>query len=415
MNMQMDPFPDQQAGSGPRRTGRAVWAGAAGLILVLGGFWYWGHAGQSAGEGRRMLAPSVEVAKVTRSTMPVVERTIGTVVANSTVLVNTRVQGQLVQAFFKEGQMVKKGDLLFQIDPRPYQATYDNARASLASAKAKADRYRNLLRQNAISPQDADDAEAAYLEAKATAESAHLNLEFTRIHSPVNGKTGPILIQPGNMVAASTASTNATPLVQINEIQPVKVSFFLPQSDLPRIQARQRGKGLTATIHIEGGGGKTISAPVDFIGNAVTGTTGTIELRATFPNADMALVPGQLVDVVVELDSIPDAIIVPHEAVNEGPDGPYVYAVQDTRAMMRPVKVLFDNSKTAAVEGALKTGEQVVTDGQLRIVPGAAVAVESTYDGGGNTNTDTNTNTNPTANSGADASTATRARKREAS
>ena len=171
--------------------------------------------------------------------MPVVERTIGTVIANSTVLINTRVQGQLVKAYFKEGQMVRQGDLLFQIDPRPYQAAYDNARASLASAKAKAERYKRLLGQNAISPQDADDAEAAYLEAKATTESALLNLEFTQIHAPVSGKTGPILIQPGNMVAASTASTNATPLVQINEIQPVKVSFSLPS---PTCRASRRAR-----------------------------------------------------------------------------------------------------------------------------------------------------------------------------
>ncbi len=387
MNMQMDPFPDQEAGgrnSRPgRRSGLAVLAGLAGLVLVLGGFWYWNRASEATGP-HRVLAPSVRVGAVTRSTMAVIERTIGTVMANSTVLINTRVQGQLEKAFFKEGQMVHKGDLLFQIDPRPYQATYDNARASLASAKAKADRYKRLLGQNAISPQDADDAEAAYLEAKATAESAHLNLEFTQIHAPVNGKTGPILIQPGNMVAASTASTNATPLVQINEIQPVKVSFSLPQSDLPRIQARQRGKGLVATIHLEGVGGKTLSAPVDFVGNAVTGATGTIELRATFPNSDMSLVPGQLVEVVVELDSISDALIVPHDAVNEGPSGSYVYAIQGDRAMLKPVNVLFDDTRNVAVEGKLTPGEKVVTDGQLRIVPGSAVLVEGARQSGSN-------------------------------
>jgi multidrug efflux system membrane fusion protein len=177
-------------------------------------------------------------------------------------------------------------------------------------------------------------------------------------------------------VAASTASTNATPLVQINEIQPVKVSFSLPQSDLPRIQARQKGEGLMATISMEGAGGKTISAPVDFVSNAVTGSTGTIELRATFPNHDLALVPGQLVDVTVELDSIPNALIVPHDAVNQGPNGPYVYAVQDERAMLKPVNVLFDDTTNVAVEGKLAVGEQVVTDGQLRVVPGAKVFVE---------------------------------------
>jgi len=379
MNMQLDPFPDQQAGGhhATKRSGVTIWAGLVGLILVLGGFWYWNHDSADTGAHRVQAAP-VRVGAVTQATMPVIERTIGTVVANSTVLINTRVQGQLVKAFFKEGQIVHKGDLLFQIDPRPYQAVYDNAAASLATAKAKASRYQNLLSQKAISPQDADDAQASYLEAKASAESARLNLEFTQIHAPITGKTGPILIQPGNMVAAATASTNATPLVQINEIQPVKVSFFLPQSDLPRIQARQRANGLVATIHLEGSGGKTLSAPVDFVGNMVTGSTGTIELRATFPNSDMSLVPGQLVDVVVELNAIANALIVPHDAVNEGPNGSYVYAVADGRAMLKPVKVLFDNSKTAAVTGELTVGEQVVIDGQLRVMPGAAVTVDGT-------------------------------------
>jgi len=377
MNMQMDPFPDQKADSRverPRRGGIRVLVGAAGLVLVLGGFWYWNHEGDSA-DLHRVLAAPVHVAAVTKATMPVVERTIGTVMANSTVLINARVQGQLVKAYFKEGQMVRQGDLLFQIDPRPYQAAYDNARASLASAKAKAERYKRLLGQNAISPQDADDAEAAYLEAKATTESALLNLEFTQIHAPVSGKTGPILIQPGNMVAASTASTNATPLVQINEIQPVKVSFSLPQSDLPRIQARQAKGGLTLTIALHDAGGQDIQVPVNFIGNAVTSTTGTIELRASYPNPDMALVPGQLVDVTVALAEIPNAILVPREAVNTGPDGQFVYAVRDGRAAQVPVKVLFDNGVNDAVAGDLRKGEMVVTEGQLRIVPGAKVSI----------------------------------------
>jgi multidrug efflux system membrane fusion protein len=379
MNLQIKPLPTQvqdQDDGADESGARKYLIGGAALLLALGGFWYFTHAGQGA-KPRLAVAAPVKVAPVQQRNMAVIERTIGTVLANSTVSVNARVQGQLVKAFFKEGQMVKTGDLLFQIDPRPYQATYDNAMASLASAKAKFDRYTRLKNQNAISPQDVDDAQASYLEAKAMAESARLNLEFTAIHAPVNGKTGPILIQPGNMVmAASSGSPSATPLVTLNEIQPVKISLSLPQSDLPRIQEMARTRGLTLTINMhDAGGGKDITAKVDFISNAVTGNTGTIELRATYPNADMALVPGQLVDVVVALSEIPDAIIVPRDAVNTGPEGQYVYAVKDGTAQQVPVKVLFDDNVNDAVEGSLKAGQQVIVEGQLRVVPGAKVVV----------------------------------------
>ena len=249
--------------------------------------------------------------------------------------------------------------------------------ATLASAKAKFERYNRLKSQNAISPQDVDNAQASYLEAKATAEAARLNLEFTAIRAPVTGKTGPILIQPGNMVmAASSATASATPLVTINEIQPVKISLALPQSDLPRIQEMARTKGLTITMNMhDAGGGDDLTAKVDFISNAVAGSTGTIELRATYANADMALVPGQLVDVTVALSEIPHATLVPREAVNTGPDGQYVYAVKDGTAQQVPIKVLFDDGVDDAVSGALKKGDQVIVDGQLRVIPGAKVTV----------------------------------------
>ncbi|MDB5734146.1 MAG: hypothetical protein JWN16_783 [Alphaproteobacteria bacterium] len=379
MNLQINPLPtqgsdhDDEPGESHART---YLIGGAALLLALGGFWYFTHAGEGAKPKLTAAAP-VKIAPVEQRTMAVIERTIGTVLANSTVSVNARVQGELVKAYFKEGQLVKTGDLLFQIDPRPYQATYDNATASLASAKAKYDRYTRLKNQNAISPQDVDDAQAAYLEAKAMAESARLNLEFTAIRAPVNGKTGPILIQPGNMVmAASSGTASATPLVTLNEIQPVKISLSLPQSDLPRIQEMARTRGLTITMNMhDAGGGKDINAKVDFISNAVTGNTGTIELRATYPNADMALVPGQLVDVVVALSEIPDAIQVPRDAVNTGPDGQFVYVVKDGTAQQVPVKVLFDDNTNDAVQSSLKAGDQVIVDGQLRVVPGAKVMV----------------------------------------
>ena len=354
--------------------GRTLAIGGVVLALALGGFWYFTHT--SAPPPRRAQAAPVRVASVEIGNMAVIERTIGTVLANSTVQINARVQGQMVKAFFKEGQMVKTGDLLFQIDPRPYQAIYDNALAAEASAKVKAERYARLTEQNAIAGQTYDDAQAAYLQAKATAKAAQLNLEYTSIRAPVNGKTGPILIQPGNMVSASTASTNATPLVTLNEIQPVKISLFLPQSDLPRIQEMQRTKGLTVTISLHNvGGGSDIVAPVNFIGNAVTNNTGTIELRASYDNPDMALVPGQLVDVTVALSEIPHATLVPREAVNTGPDGQFVYVVKDETAQQIPVKILFDDGVHDAASGDLKKGDQVITEGQLRVIPGAKVNI----------------------------------------
>lgn len=382
MNLQINPLPPSTGlapdGDEPQRRRRFLLGGGLALVVALGGFWYLTH--ETAPKVKRSLAAPVHVATVQQRTMAVIERTIGTVVANSTVSVNARVQGQLVKAFFKEGQMVKTGDPLFQIDPRPYQATYDNAMASLASAKAKADRYTRLKAQNAIAGQDFDDAQATYLEAKANAEMARLNLDFTLIRSPVNGKTGPMLIQPGNMVSASTASTNATPLVTINEIQPVKISLSLPQSDLPRIQEMARTRGLTITMNMhDAGGGDDRTAAVDFISNSVTNNTGTIELRASYPNQDLALVPGQLVDVTVALSEIPHAIIVPREAVNTGPDGQFVYTVTDDgTARQVPVKVQFDDGTDDAVQGALKVGERVIVDGQLRVIPGAKVNITGT-------------------------------------
>jgi multidrug efflux system membrane fusion protein len=378
MNVQMNPLtppgtlPDDPDEPARRRKSLAI--GGLALAVALGGFWYFTH--DSGPKAKRNLAAPVRVAPVETRTMAVIERTIGTVVANSNVSVNARIAGQMVKAFFKEGQMVKTGDPLFQIDPRPYQATYDNALASLASAKAKAERYGRLKAQNAIAGQDYDDAQALYLEAKATAEMARLNLEFTLIRAPVNGKTGAMLIQPGNMVAASTASTSATPLVTITEIQPVKISLSLPQSDLPRIQEMAKSKGLTITMNMhDAGGGADRTANVDFISNAVTNNTGTIELRASYPNADLALVPGQLVDVTVALSQIPNALIVPRDAVNTGPDGQYVYIVEDGAARQVMVKVQFDDGTDDAVQGALKPGQQVIVDGQLRVVPGAKVNV----------------------------------------
>lgn len=384
--LQTPPTRDTGAQGGGGRI-RTYAFGVGALALVLGGFWYFTHD-QGAPKAKRALAAPVKVAPVQIRDMAVIEHTIGTVMANSTVQINARVNGQLIKAFFKEGQMVKVGDPLFQIDPRPYQAAYDNAVASMVTAKAKADRYSRLKAQNAVAGQDYDDAQAAYLEAKANVEAARLNLEYTTIRSPVNGKTGPILIQPGNMVTATSSSTSSTtpagistanPLVTINEIQPVKISLALPQSDLPRIQAQMaKPGGLVITMNMTNLGGSELRVPVNFVSNAVAGSTGTIEIRANYANTDMALVPGQLVDTTVVLADIPHTTVVPREAVNTGPDGLFVYVVKDGVAQQRFVKLAFDDGVNDAISGDLKEGDLVVTDGQLRVLPGAKVSITGT-------------------------------------
>ena len=377
MNMQITPpannrdVPAHETQPGAHPARRYAIGGIA-IILVLGGFYYWTHSGNNAPRRGPIVAP-VRVANVVQRDMEVVEHTIGTVVANSTVSVTARVQGQLTKAYFKEGQLVKEGDLLFEIDPRPYQAAYDNAVATLASAKSTADRNQRLSLENAISAQQNETAQAAYLQAKANAEAARLNLEFTKIRSPVNGKTGPIMLQPGNLVSVNGLTT---PLVTITQIQPIKVSFNLPQSDLPRIQARAQHGGLTATVNLHDAGGEDITAPVDFISNSVSNSAGTIELRATFANTDAVLVPGQLVDVTVALANIRNAVIVPRMAVNIGPDSQYVYVVTPEHVVeQHNVKVLFDDGSSMAIQSDVKVGEMVITDGALRALPGGKVNV----------------------------------------
>jgi multidrug efflux system membrane fusion protein len=338
--------------------------------------------------------PPVRVAIAQTRDVTVQEHTIGTIVANNTVQVTSRVEGQLVAAHFKEGDLVHKGDLLFQLDPRPFQAALAQAvamqqrdQASLVSARNDAARYAALAAQGAASKSQADQftAQSKALAATVAADAAsvetnRLNVIYAQIRSPINGKTGPMLIQPGNVVPAN--GTN--PLVVITQIQPVKVSFFLPQSDLPRIQAEMQAHHLLATLQAHDAANTRLTAPVDFIGNAVDNTTGTVELRATFNNQDDRLVPGQLLDVAVSLGRLPRSVVIPREAVNQGPDSRYVYVVSpQNKAEMVPVTVLYDDGRLDAISGNVHAGDRVITDGQLRVVPGGAVTVPKGRRSGG--------------------------------
>lgn len=355
---------------------------AAALVVALLVWWLWPRP---APQPTVQPAP-VRVGVAQTRNVTVQEHTLGTIVANATVNVTARVEGQLIAAHFKEGDIVHQGDLLFQLDPRPLQAALAEAvasqnrdQASLVSARNDAVRYATLAAMGAASKSQSDqfvsqaNALAATVAAdRANVQTARLNLIYAQIRSPVNGKTGPILIQPGNIVPAS--GTN--PLVVITQVQPVKVSFYLPQSDLPRIQAQMRAHRVFAIIQVHGQGGHTLTAPVDFVGNAVDNKTGTVELRATFPNLDYTLVPGQLVDTSVTLNQLDNAVVVPHDAVNLGPNSSFVYVITPQRkADIRNVTVLYDDGTQAAIQGKVKAGDQVVTEGQIRLVQDTPVSI----------------------------------------
>ncbi len=329
--------------------------------------------------------PPVVVARAEVRNVTAVEHTIGTIVAVATVQVASQVSGQLMSAGFQEGQIVHAGDTLFQIDSRPIAAALQQAQAALVrdranAVKAEGDRtrYIALLAQGAASTQQRDQAiatadadEATVKLDQAAVAAAQLNLGYTTIRSPITGKTGAILVQPGNLVAANNS---ASPLVTIAQVEPIKVSVSLPQSDLPRLTEQMRAGRLKAIVDLHGGA--PIAMPVDFIGNQVDARTGTIELRATFPNADHRLVPGQLVDVGITMNDYPNATVVPRDAVSLGPTGRYVYVVSnDGIARTRDVTELYDDGSNMAIAGDVKPGDTVIVQGQLRVVSGQPVSV----------------------------------------
>jgi multidrug efflux system membrane fusion protein len=385
------------AKTAPKRKGlyrlsrRARWVlGAAGGIVLIALAWHF-IAPLISGKKKAPPPPPVHVAIARRADVTVIDHTIATVVSPATVQVNAQVTGRLLAAYFQEGQIVHKGDPLFQIDPAPYQNALTQGRAQLAKDQAAAQnalnderRYTALYAANATSQQSRDQAIAAAKGAvaqvnsdQAAANIAAENLGYTRIVSPIDGKTGPIVIQPGNLITVA----GTTPLVTITQIQPIKISFFLPQTLLTQIQNQMNAGKLMAIVPMPDAPGGHEQAAVDFVSNIVGSSTGTIELRATFPNQDQRLVPGQSVNIGVTLNQIQGATVVPRDAVNLGPDSSYVYVVnKQSVALSKTVKVLNDDGVNDAVAGDIKPGDRLVIDGQLRLTAGARVAIQK---GGG--------------------------------
>jgi multidrug efflux system membrane fusion protein len=288
---------------------------------------------------------------------------------------------------FREGDEVTKGQVLFTLDRRPLEGALQQAEATLErdtaqanQAKSTAARFQDLQARGIATREQADQSRtsAAALEAtlqadRAAVENAKVQLQYATIAAPISGRTGALIVHEGNLVRAN----DTTPLVVINQVAPVYVSFGVPETRLPELR-RYLGQGAVRVEATPPGETAASSGRITFIDNAVDSTTGQIRIKASFPNTDHRLWPGQFVNVSVLLSTEPNAIVVPTAAVQPGQQGDYVFVIKpDLTAEMRPIEVARQNADAAVVESGLKPGEIVVTDGQLRLVPGTKVSIKS--------------------------------------
>jgi len=387
------------------------------LILVLVLVWrFFGEKSDKAANKPRSDAVPVEMAAATQRDVPIQIKGIGNVEALSTVAVRSQVEGTLQRVYFTPGQEVKKNDLLFMIDPRPLQAALSQAEANLVKAMAAvaqaqsivardqatalnsriiANRDAKLIEDGVISREEydnavsaaqaadatvrADESSVANLQAAVKAEQANVQnsrvqLGYTSIRAPINGKTGNLAITAGNLIPAN----NTTPLVTITQTAPIYVTFSVPEQDLLRIRQYSSSSAFKVEVVIPGDESHPAQGKLSLLDNTVDTTTGTIRLKATFDNDDERLFPGQFVNVVLTLGTQDEAIVVPSQAVQVGQDNSFVYVVKpDMTTEVRTVKTGTTIENMTVIEDGLKPGEQVVTDGQLRLVPGAKVQAKS--------------------------------------
>ena len=330
----------------------------------------------------------VLVAEVKSRTVPVEIRNIGNVEPYSTVSIKSRIAGQLVKVNFKEGQDVKQGDLLFVIDPRPYEAALKQVEANLErdkalAGKAQSDlkRYAELVQKQFVSRQDYDQAKAtadslaAGVNADQVAvQNAKLNLNYCYIKAPITGRTGSVLANEGNMIKENAD----TAMLVINQIQPIYVTFSVPEKNLPTLKKFMAEEKIKVDAVIPNDPEHPEEGVLTFINNTVDPATATIQCKATYDNANKRLWPGLFVNVVVKLTEEPNAILVPSQAIQSGQEGQFVWVVKpDLTVETRPVETERSMNGDVVVKKGLQAGEKVVTDGQIRLVKGAKVEIKS--------------------------------------
>jgi multidrug efflux system membrane fusion protein len=370
---------------------RFLLAVVAGIAIIGVLVWFRGHqkASQSAAhDAAASVAVPVSVARAVIADVPVTLDGIGTVQALNTVSIHPMVDGPLVSVKFREGQDVRAGDVLAQIDPRTYQASYDQAvakkaqdEATLANARVDLTRYSKLAKTQYTTAQQADTQratvaqdEALVRQDQAQIDSARTNLSYTTITAPVQGRTGIRQVDAGNIVHG----TDTTPITVVTTLQPITVLFTLPQQTLPQVTAAMAA-GQPEVIALPQSG--DVGAPIDrghvaVLDNQVDQTTGTIKLKAVFPNAKLALWPGAFVNVRLFLRVDSQVVAIPTQAVQRGPLGAFVFVVDDAGvAARRVVTIGQQNENQAVVIQGVKAGEVVVTDGASRVTDGAKVKV----------------------------------------
>jgi membrane fusion protein, multidrug efflux system len=362
-------------------------AALGGLALVALLLIMWRVVLHKSADAATRLAPqaiAVDTAAVAHADVPIYLQGLGTVQAFYTVTVTARVDGELQKIAFTEGQEVRKGDLLAQIDPRPNQAAYDQAVATkakdaslLANAKRDFDRYTLLQPQNLASKQTVDTARAlvdqltAQLQVdQAIIDNARTQLEYTRITSPINGRTGIRLIDPGNIVHAA----GTTGIVVVTQVQPISVVFTLPEEELGAVNAALASGPVPVTTLARDGGTVLDQGTLTLVDNEIDQTTGTAKLKATFSNTHNTLWPGQYVNARVLVRTERNALTLPTVAVQLGPNGPFTYVVKsDSTVEVRPLEIGDENGGMTIVKNGLALNEHVVTSNQYRLQGGVHV------------------------------------------
>jgi multidrug efflux system membrane fusion protein len=359
------------------------------ILVVVALVWsYSRHGAQAADTRSAPAAVPVDAATVERSDVPGYLEGLGTVQAFYTVKVTARVDGTLDTVAFTEGETLKKGQLLAQIDPRPFKAALDQAlaqrakdEAQLANARRDMDRYMELAPQDLASKQTVDTqratvsvAEATLKGDDATIENARTQLSYTTITAPINGRTGIRQVDPGNIVHA----TDTGGIVVMTQLQPISVMFTLPEDEVPRM-TEALARGTTSVVALARDDGTVLdSGVVALLDNQIDQTTGTIRVKATFPNTHQRLWPGEFVSARVLVNMHKQALTIPAAALQRGPDGMFAYVVQsDSTVEVRPLKVTLLDENTVIVDSGLKAGERVVTTNVYRLEPGTTVRINS--------------------------------------